>query len=139
MGQLDPYERQAGRAGLEETFAESGARFVVIPQQLSTSWTNLFDFWQGAPFGAPEIAAEPMPELAEAADSPIGTARIAEAGAIELELRAEGAGGAIGHAVIRLARGDAAYGKVREHVFGSGEAIAAEPTPFRPMAPTAGP
>ena len=45
FSKLGPYERQEGRAGLEETFAESGAKYVAVPEALRATWPNLHAFW----------------------------------------------------------------------------------------------
>lgn len=136
---LGSYERQEGQAGLEETFAESGARFVVAPGQMSSSWKHLFEFWRGAPFSSPELALE-LASILESDDGsagadahPIGMAQMRDGGAIELDLRAEGEGGAIGHATLLIAPDSPEFTRVKEHVFGPGEASTLDAVPFRPM------
>lgn len=111
LDRLDLYERQPGQAGLEETFAESGARFVVEPGKMQSDWPNLFGFWQSFAAGTTEVfEAEGSPEAGDetysfdhaAAESdrqaPIGIVSRDESGAVHLDLRAEGPGGTVGHA-----------------------------------------
>jgi hypothetical protein len=85
------YYRQPGQAGLEETFAESGARFCSGAGE----WPALTEHW------ASEAPASPQQARREAAavegSSHIGTAKLLADGAIEVNLRASDDSGAIGH------------------------------------------
>ena len=145
FNRLGTYERQEGRAGLEETFAESGAKFVAAPEALRATWPNLHAFWSatagdgGLETVAPALEgldAEEAPAMAEAVDAEeaIGTAEYGADGAILLDLRAEDESGAIGHAVLTLAPEDEAYGAIREMLAGgpAEEAAGGEPVLFRP-------
>ena len=48
-GALDAYQRQAGPAGLQETFAESFANVFAGNPNYSTSHPNLSQYWSGNP------------------------------------------------------------------------------------------
>ncbi|MFO1162206.1 MAG: DUF1353 domain-containing protein [Reyranellaceae bacterium] len=144
---LGTYEQQAGSAGLEETFAESGARFVA-DATMSGDWSNLFTFWQANPlansrsglFGFAVSEAAEATDAAEAPDGAIGMAEIKDDGTIVLDLRAEGDGGAIGHALLTVRPGEPGHAALRAHLAGgtTAGAAAAESTlsgkiPFKPM------
>ncbi len=114
---LNGYLIQQGQAGLEETFAESGARDAVDRPGIAAEWPNLALYWSAGP-GDLEAVGEPLVlEAPEAADS-IGTATIHADGSIELDLRAEGPGGAIGHAVLEIPSSDPANKGLRDHLSG---------------------
>ncbi len=148
LNSLDVYQRQAGRAGLEETFAESGARFVAEPERLQQDSPNLFAYWQGLPTSletmAPvEFSISPA-ALEGEADAAIGTVEQSPEGTIRLHLRAEGPGGAIGHGAFELSSSDRAYAAARGQlpaVDGRAESTAGREGLFRPFAgaPGAGP
>lgn len=140
---LGDYYRQAGSPGLEETFAESGARFVA-DGTMADDWSNLFGYWQGSPLERFEGVFSPFAaaEAAEApaAEAPIGMAEYKDDGSIVLDLRAEGEGGAIGHAFLTVRPDDAAYHALSAHLSGdlahvSGdlEGVARRRVPFRPI------
>jgi hypothetical protein len=139
FAQLHSYEQQAGQAGLEETFAESGARFVVEADVLHTDWPHLFGYWQGGPL--PMHIVTPLAPAAPSGDDQLGSARLRDDQSIELDLRAEGPGGAIGHAVLTIAPHEQTYQALRRHLFGAdGTPGAAAPAaagprlvPFRPL------
>jgi hypothetical protein len=140
MGALDAYQRQQGRAGLEETFAESGSRFVVEPDQLRQDCPNLFGYWQGQPAAIEAMTAvletsSPLGEVTEDEDRPIGVIRQSEDGNIRLDLRAEGPGGAIGHVMFDLSTDDPAYGAVRRQLPAAAmEATGTAERLYRPLA-----
>jgi hypothetical protein len=115
LARLDVYERQDGDAGLEETFAESGARFVADRPAMKTDWPALEPYWETGPFDGigPEAA-----QSEAAANEALGTAEMLEDGSLELDLRAEDSGGAIGHAVIRVEPTDAHYDALHNHLYG---------------------
>ncbi len=48
---LDSYEGQAGSAGVEETYAESFARFYGNDPNDATTYPNLHAYWASSPFG----------------------------------------------------------------------------------------
>ncbi len=134
LDRLDPYEQQAGQAGLEETFAESGARYFVVPAQMQASWPHLFVFWRDAagslpeaPMAAPAVAAGPAGMLGMA---------VLEADGIVLELRAEGPGDAVGHARLTVGPEDPAHAALLGELFEAGrgpEAPMPRRVPFRPQ------
>jgi hypothetical protein len=111
---LGGYLVQPGRAGLEETFAESGARHVVDAEGIASEWPNLATYWKMGPADM-ESLGSPFTFETPAANS-IGTAKVRPDGSIQLDLRAEGPGGAIGHAVMEVPVGDPAHRQLREHV-----------------------
>jgi len=130
---LGTYEQQLGQAGFEETFAETGARFVGERDKLEGDWPHLCAYWAAGisrfQTGAPAF------EEAPPGTAPIGTARRLADGTIELDLRAEDPGGAIGHAVLRIAPDDPNYGKVSAHLSKAGglESAGSGPVLFLPM------
>ena len=128
---LGSYERQLGQAGLEETFAETGARYVGESDALSSDWPHLFAYWCD---GVSRFGSEaPMHEAPEA--GAIGTAERLSDGTIELDLRAEDESGAIGHALLRIAPEDPHYEAVSAHVARTGgmESVDQGPVLFMPM------
>jgi hypothetical protein len=130
---LGSYEQQAGQAGLEETFAETGARYVSELGVLRTDWPSLCSYWAG---GVSRFATgAPAFEAPAGGPSPIGTAERLADGAIELDLRAEDPSGAIGHAILRIEPDDPHYEAVSGHVAKAGglESSGGGPVPFFPM------
>jgi hypothetical protein len=115
LDRLDAYERQAGEAGLEETYAESGARFYVDGEALKADWPALHAYWLAGPAGA-EAGLVTEPPVASAA---LGTVERLEDGALQLSLRAEDASGAVGHALLRIGVDDPQHGVLTQHVFGA--------------------
>jgi hypothetical protein len=113
---LNGYLVQQGQAGLEETFAESGARHAVDAAGMGSVWPHLAAYWQQGPGSIETAAPAPLLESAAAGADSIGTATIRVDGTIELDLRAEGPGGAIGHAVLTVAPGDPAHAGLRAHL-----------------------
>jgi hypothetical protein len=107
---------------------------------MQNDWPHLHGYWTGQPTAAPGgggffgVFAEP------AASAELGTAELLDDDVIELDLRAEGEGGAIGHAVLRIASTEPQYAGLRQHLFSAtpaGVAGAAAAAPrkvlFRPM------
>ena len=86
LAKLGAYERQDGQAGLEETFAESGARFIAGEPGFPGDWPALHAFWLQGLYanGRPEM--EPSPPAAGVA---LGTAELLDDGAIELGAESE--------------------------------------------------
>ena len=129
---LGSYEKQLGQAGLEETFAETGARYVGENNALSSDWPNLFGYWRD---GVSSFSTEaPAPEAPESAA--IGTAQRLGDGTIELDLRAEDESGAIGHALLKIEPDDPHYEAVSAHVARTGGLEGLEgggPVLFMPM------
>lgn len=118
LGGLSSYENQAGQAGLEETFAETGAQFCAAPTALAARCPNLSQFW-----GAMPIATESPPGALEgigagdAAKDPLGTVARGADGSLRFDLRATGPGGAIGHAIIDLDVADPKHRLLNEKLF----------------------
>lgn len=108
FNKLDAYERQGGEAGPQETYAESAARYFGGDARLSVDWPNLNAFWRGVPVG--NIEAVPLAVLPrrtiEAKFIGVGER---QGDRIRLDLRAEGLGGAIGHALFEVGPHDPAY------------------------------
>lgn len=115
---LNGYLVQEGRPGLEETFAESGARFAADEASMRSDWPNLHGYWGTGPAVAPEFV-EPRLALEgarDAGETSIGMAAFRPDGAVDLDLRAEGPGGAIGHAFFSVTPDDEAYASLRAHL-----------------------
>jgi hypothetical protein len=111
---LGSYERQEGRAGLEETYAESASRFFANDASLAADWPKLRSFWNTA-FDE-TTAGEPVALPPEREGGAIGTVSVGADRTIELDLRAEGPEGAIGHAVLTYPVGDPLHGRLSRHV-----------------------
>lgn len=135
---LGPYERQQGQTGLEETYAESAARFYEGDAGFAADWPALAAFWQAQESGSQpeELEEEPDPIEPEAADRPLGTAQLLEDGAILLDLRAEDEG-VVGHAALVIAPDDPDYEALKARLFADrseAESLGpAEPVLFRPL------
>ena len=119
FARLPEYLQQDGVAGLEETYAESGARFFQRDATLATDWPALFAFWSGAPIpGATRGGAAVLASVGGTRGAPsapakpaIGTAEMAADGTITLDLRAARRG-ALGHALFIVRPGDPDYAQV---------------------------
>jgi hypothetical protein len=122
-GAMNGYLVQPGQPGLEETYAESGARFAADEVAMSAAWPNLHGYWSAGPAVRAEGVHSPGLESPVGANAPLGFATIDPGGGITLDLRAEGSGGAIGHAMIDISPGEDAYAAVVEQLLG------AEPLP----------
>nr|WP_314464307.1 DUF1353 domain-containing protein [uncultured Novosphingobium sp.] len=142
LKKLGLYERQHGQPGLEETFAESGARFVAEPDVMQSDWPGLFGFWQG--FAArtlesgavTEDACAPVEMPEPDPDAPLGTIVREASGTLHLDLRAEGPGGAIGHAMLTIPPGGKGYSALAKTVgtiVGREETAAADEALFYPL------
>ncbi|MDQ4086557.1 MAG: hypothetical protein M3177_00865 [Pseudomonadota bacterium] len=118
FARLPEYLRQEDVAGLEETYAESGARFFQRDPGLAADWPGLFAYWSGTPLPAAALEHAMPAALQEAAGAPpsIGTAELADDGTITLDLRAARRG-ALGHALIVVRADDPDYEKVRAQHF----------------------
>jgi hypothetical protein len=123
---LSAYEKQSGQAGLEETFAESGAYYAVAPHEMQGVLPNLHGYWETGPLDGETITGVPL-ESTELSDAPIGVARITDSGSIEIDLRAEGAGGAIGHAWFEVSPADPSHAELRSKFFGDAEGLESAP------------
>lgn len=107
LARLPPYEAQAGRAGREETYAESAARHFAADPAFDADWPALAAWWRGGPAGLEAVAGRPGAEaVAALLDEPepeperaaIGTATRQADGSLLFDLRAEEPGVALGHA-----------------------------------------
>lgn len=117
LERLDPYEKQDGEAGLQETFAESGACFLATPDDLAVNLPALHAYWVGGPVTAElDGALESTPDYS----ATIGTAELLPDGAIALDLRAEDDNGAVGHAQFRITADDPAHATLAAHAFEAG-------------------
>lgn len=124
FARLPEYLQQAGDAGKQETYAESGARFFAADPALAADWPAMFAYWTGAPIPAPPAhapglgmaAAAPRAAPAEIEGGAIGSAEMKADGTIHLDLRAE-AKGAIGHAFVTLRPGDEGHARILAHAF----------------------
>lgn len=117
---LNGYLVQSGQAGLEETFAESGARFVVDRADMRREWPHLAAYWESgitSTVEAPGMELTPEGVPAEREDT-IGQATLHPSGTIELDLRAEGPGGAIGHAILTVEPDEESFPTLRHHLLG---------------------
>jgi hypothetical protein len=114
LGGLSDYERQQGQAGLEETFAETGAQHCANPPGLAQRCPNLATFWQAMPVST-EGFAGPLEALGEA--EPLGAATREVDGRIVLDLRATDGKGAIGHAWLDIAPEDPAHAVLDRDLF----------------------
>lgn len=126
---LGPYEQQEGMAGLEESFAESGARHAVQRDMLQVDWPHLFEYWEAGPDESLVIPESPLESMQEA-DAPIGIAEMRPDGTIDMDLRAEGPGGAVGHAWMTLAPTDTDYEEQKKWLFRDQSPEEAEGEPF---------
>jgi Protein of unknown function (DUF1353) len=111
---LTTYENQAGQAGLEETFAETGAQFCVQPAALAARCPTLIEFWDAMP-NIEEGAAAPLP--APLGRQPIGSVTREDGGALVFDLRAEGPGGAIGHASLIVTPAEPEHHQLEKALF----------------------
>jgi hypothetical protein len=141
---LNGYLVQESQPGLEETFAESGARFAVDRPAMTVDWPNLATYWTGEISGA-QIAPESTPAmegLAAEGEDVIGSATIETDGSIRLDLRAEGPSGAIGHGSFTIEEGDPHYQGLRDRLIGDtpiAEAAGPIRLPFTVTTPAGGP
>ncbi|MDY6922958.1 MAG: DUF1353 domain-containing protein [Pseudomonadota bacterium] len=111
---LTAYELQDGDAGLEETFAETGAQHCVDHPALTQRCPRLAAYWLSSPAGLESIAA---PTEAPTGPGPIGLAVREADGRLRLDLRATDDDGAIGHALIELRPGDRHHAALDEALF----------------------
>jgi plasmid stabilization system protein ParE len=117
LGGLTEYELQQGDAGLEETFAETGAQHCVVPDVLAGRCPRLAGYWNAMPATTEAVAA---PLEAPAEPGPLGLAVREADGRIRLDLRATDEGGAIGHATIELVPGDPHHATLDQALFPAG-------------------
>lgn len=123
LGGLSDYERQDGQAGLEETFAETGAQFCASAGALGRRCPNLAAFWQEMPLPGVASAASTALESLDVERAPLGTVTRATDGALHFDLRAEGAGGAIGHARLTVEPGEPEHQALDARLFPKGASL----------------
>lgn len=121
---LTSYESQKGQAGLEETYAESAARYFGSDPTLAANWPHLRDFWRVAFSEAPSEPPVKLPR--KRGKAALGTARMTEDRVIILDLRAEGPGGAIGHASLAFKPDDEVHAKLARQIARRGEGLDGE-------------
>lgn len=112
---LDAYQRQPGQAGLEETFAESGARFITEPHTQEASTPELFRYWRNRR-GREDLVIESLDLVQEAQTEAIGSFVREADGTVLLDLRAEGDGGIVGHAMLTITKTDESYDRILAHL-----------------------
>lgn len=121
LAELSVYERQDGRGGLEETFAESGARHVSDRDTHAQAFPALAGYWDSL---AANLQADLVAETALEADdfvaqeavaetAAIGTAELGEDRTLTLFLRAVSDDGVLGHGTLTFAPGDPEYDALR--------------------------
>jgi hypothetical protein len=108
---LNEYQRQDGAAGLEESYAETAARLFGADPSFAPGCPRLAAFWDSA-----ALPVEPgRRERAAHGKDFIGVAHFLDDGAIELDLRGDNDGRAVGgHALIRAEPGSAIYNLIGE-------------------------
>jgi hypothetical protein len=127
FGKLGPYERQEGRAGLEETFAESGAKYVAAaggasrdvakPPRLLVGYRRRR--WpRDGRARTRGLVAEEAATLEEGRRCRGGDRhrRIWRRRRDPARPARRGDNGAIGHAMLTIAPGDDAYGEVNQQL-----------------------
>ena len=113
---LPDYEKQPGQAGLEEAFAESGAQYCLDRTAMVARVPALAGFWDSMPIAAGAPHALP----AMVGRQPLGTASRNPDGSFTLDLRATGAGGAIGHASLTIRVEEPQHAVLAERLFPAG-------------------
>ncbi|MEP7008126.1 MAG: DUF1353 domain-containing protein [Sphingomonas bacterium] len=128
-GNLPDYEKQAGQAGLEETFAETGAQYFRDRAAMAARFPALAGFWDTMPISS-EGPVEPLP--ADAEPAALGVVSRNSDGSLVFDLRAIGEGGAIGHAGVTITADEPQHAALDAKLFPSRtalEAVASEPQP----------
>jgi hypothetical protein len=99
-------------------------------KELPMKWTVLALFFA---LGTPALAAAPKPAPAKAPES-IGTATMDKDGTVRLQLRATGAGGVVGDALLLYPRDHKDYRMILDHLGGlkPGERKPVPPFPDEP-------
>lgn len=138
---LPGFCRQPGAAGLDESWAESAARFFGDPEKMEADLPNLHRYWCEGPLGkaARERAGDVLKEDWEVRTtrtrrrSSIGSASLDEEGSILLDLRASDGRGILGDARLVLPKAHPRYVDVLEHLGGlaPGESKPVPPWPER--------
>jgi hypothetical protein len=131
LAKLPEYEQQAGKAGVEETYAESAARHYSRQPGFASALPNLAGYWSSGPaerMGTAAARAGLSQDAGEAdavddEDAPIGTATLEADGSLFLDLRAHEPGVAIGHAAFRAAPEAAGYDVQAGFQADAGEAV----------------
>jgi hypothetical protein len=142
---LPDYERQEGKAGLEETFAESGALHYSANPSFAAQRPALAAWWKLGPAETLGAAAPAAGSIHDGVDDEGGAAALGSAtlqadGSVAFDLRADEPGVALGHALFvkspERAGYEAAEAALREPAAGDS---AGPPTVLvRPVEPRAG-
>ncbi|HWT11831.1 MAG TPA: hypothetical protein VN231_03680 [Allosphingosinicella sp.] len=108
-------------AGPEESYAESAARVFGRDQRFRTAWPTLTAFWEGPPPGLADDADDQVEDDSVEPEGPseasvIGIARILDDKSIELDMRAEGPDGLVGHGLIVIGADEDRYERVAGHL-----------------------
>jgi hypothetical protein len=107
---LTDYQRQDGAAGFEESYAETAARHFGADASFAVNCGTLSQFWSNTSFPVPPGR---MARAAVHGPGYVGTARLLDDGAIELDLRADEDDVIVGaHALLRVAPGSIAHAQV---------------------------
>ncbi|MEM1195776.1 MAG: hypothetical protein AAGH57_06705 [Pseudomonadota bacterium] len=109
-------EGEGHQVGLQETYAESAARFFDNDPSMATEWPTLSAFWRNCEMplepGDPAHMGDQRRGRAAAPILPIGLARAVSEGRYEIDLRAETDAGIVGHALIAITEGHPAFEQV---------------------------
>jgi len=109
-GALTDYQRQEGAAGMEESYAETAARHFGTDPLFVGQCPALCRFWAEASL---PVAPGRAVRAAHGADY-IGTARLLDDGAVELDLRADDDVAVGAHALFRVMPGSPIHGRIME-------------------------
>lgn len=146
FAKLSDYQRQAGNAGVEETFAETAAQHYAGKPGFAAALPSLAAWWAAGPAeamsagGSADSGDAADAEAAFDSDAPIGEAIVQPDGSLFIDLRAEEPGVALGHAAFTTAAEDSGYDEVRAAVAadaGAADGSEGEPVirlipPYRP-------
>ena len=114
VANLPDYEKQAGQAGREETFAETGAQYFSDRAAMAARFPALAAFWDTMPISS-EAPVEALP--ADAGPAPLGEVSRRSDGSLIFDLRAIGEGGAIGHAAVTISADEPQHAALDARLF----------------------
>ena len=126
LEKLPDYCRQPGAAGLDESWAESAARFFADPEKMESDLPNLHRYWRGSPGGRTDRADRrtvvkedwEVRSTRMQRRSSIGSACLDENGAIILDQRASDGRGILGDARLVYPRSHPQYPEILDHLGG---------------------
>lgn len=128
--QLDPYERQEGDAGLQETFAESAAR-AFAHDGAAKPWPHLLRFWKDFSRRPAPLAGEPLTGVGQSTTTAwpafIGVAYLTQDNVLVLDLRADGPAGETGDARLSYEPDDPIRRMIETHLGAEMTDLAREP------------